>query len=84
MDRRLIEVSGEDALSFLQGLATNDLRPLETADGIVHAALLSPQGKYLADFFVVNTGAGLLLDLPASQAEATLKRLAKEAGLVKA
>lgn len=76
MDRRLIEVSGEDALSFLQGLATNDLRPLETADGIVHAALLSPQGKYLADFFVIRRDGRLLLDMPEALAEATLKRLA--------
>lgn len=75
MGRRLIEVTGEDALSFLQGLVTNDLRPLEAADGIVHAALLSPQGKYLADFFVIRRNGHLLLDLPDILADATLKRL---------
>lgn len=44
-DRRLWEISGKDGLHFLQGLVSNDVRPLETADGIVWAALLSPQGS---------------------------------------
>ena len=73
--RRLIQIGGSDALPFLQGLVTNDVLRLKDP-GIVYAALLSPQGKYLADFFVVNTGAALLLDLPGALADATLKRLA--------
>lgn len=72
--RRLALVGGPDALPFLQGLVTNDVLRLK-APGIVYAALLSPQGKYLADFFVVNTGDALLLDLPGALADATLKRL---------
>jgi folate-binding Fe-S cluster repair protein YgfZ len=56
-DRRLIDVSGADALPFLQGLVSNDVRPLGKGPGLVWAALLSPQGKYLADFFIVQTGA---------------------------
>ncbi|WP_149142366.1 YgfZ/GcvT domain-containing protein [Gemmobacter caeruleus] len=73
--RRLIAVTGQDALPFLQGLVSNDVLRL-TAPGIVYAALLTPQGKYLADFFVVQTGAGLLLDLPEALADNTLRRLA--------
>ncbi|MDR0807853.1 MAG: folate-binding protein [Gemmobacter sp.] len=73
--RRLVTLTGADRLDFLQGLVTNDVLRL-TARGIVYAALLTPQGKYLADFFVVNTGAELLLDLPESLADATLRRLA--------
>lgn len=73
--RRLVAVTGKDALSFLQGLVSNDVRPLAEGAGIVWAAFLSPQGKYLADFFVVNTGDGLLLDLPEALADATLRRL---------
>ncbi len=72
--RRLVTLTGADRLDFLQGLVTNDVLRL-AAPGIVHTALLTPQGKYLADFFVVNTGAELLLDLPESLAEATLRRL---------
>lgn len=72
--RRLVNLTGADALDFLQGLVTNDVLRLK-APGIVYTALLTPQGKYLADFFVANTGAALLLDLPETLAEATLRRL---------
>jgi len=72
--RRLIALTGADALPFLQGLVTNDVLRLR-APGIVYAALLTPQGKYLADFFVVNTGAALLLDLPEALADGVLRRL---------
>lgn len=74
-DRRIVTLTGADALTFLQSLTTNDLRPLADGPGIVWTALLTPQGKYLADFFVVNTGDALLLDLPATIAAATLHRL---------
>ena len=75
-DRRVIEVTGADALPFLQGLLSNDVLPLAKGAGMVWAALLTPQGKYLADFLVVNTGAALLLDLPEGLADAVLRRLA--------
>lgn len=75
-DRSLWHLAGKDALGFLQGLVTNDLRPLETAPGIVWCALLSPQGKYLADFFVVRRPDGLLLiDIADVLSSATLQRL---------
>lgn len=75
-DRRLVTVEGADALTFLQGLVSNDVLPLGKGPGIVWAALLTPQGKYLADFFVVQPVAGpLLLDLPEAVADATLRRL---------
>ena len=54
---------------------SNDVLPLAKAPGIVWAALLTPQGKYLADFFVVNTGDQLLLDINESLAAATVQRL---------
>ena len=75
-DRRLTELTGKDALGFLQGLVSNDVQRIAKGLGIVWTALLTPQGKYLADFFVVNTGAALLLDMPEAQADATLRRLA--------
>jgi len=52
-DRRLMTLTGADALPFLQGLVSNDVLPLARGPGMVWAALLTPQGKYLADFFVV-------------------------------
>jgi folate-binding protein YgfZ len=74
-DRRVVTVEGADALPFLQGLVSNDVLPLGKGPGIVWAALLTPQGKYLADFFIVRQDDALLLDLPEAVAEATLRRL---------
>ena len=75
MDRRIVRVTGKDALAFLQGLVSNDMLPLARGPGLIWTALLTPQGKYLADFFVANTGADLLLDLPEAMADSTLQRL---------
>jgi folate-binding protein YgfZ len=74
-DRRLTALTGKDTLTFLQGLVTNDVRGLEKSPGLVWTGFLSPQGKYLADFFVVNTGDALLLDMPEALAEDCLRRL---------
>jgi tRNA-modifying protein YgfZ len=74
-DRAVIGLTGADALEFLQGLVTNDLRPLGKGEGAVWAAMLTPQGKYLADFLVVNTDGRLLIDVKDSFAPSLLKRL---------
>lgn len=59
--RGAIEVAGDDRVSFLQGLVSNDVE--QAAPGrAVWAALLTPQGKYLADFFILADGDRLLLD----------------------
>jgi folate-binding protein YgfZ len=71
---RVIQIDGADRETFLQGLVSNDLRRLD--QGPVYAALLSPQGKYLADFFLLRHGDSLLLDIAPALAEATLRRLA--------
>lgn len=73
--RAIFDLTGADRLTFLQGMVSNDMRPLGKGDGIAWAALLTPQGKYLADFFVVALGDRLLLDIDAGIAEATVKRL---------
>ena len=74
-DRTVLSLSGADNLTFLQGMVSNDVAPLANAPGIVWAALLTPQGKYLADFFVVKTPAALLIDIKSTIADATLRRL---------
>ncbi len=74
-NRRVMALTGADALSFLQGLVTNDVLPLGRGPGVVWTALLSPQGKYLADFLVAQTSHGLILDLPEMLADATIRRL---------
>ena len=74
-DRRAYSVSGADRLTFLQGMVSNDVLGLGRGDGMVWAALLTPQGKYLADFLLVAQGDRLLLDIKDSIAEATIRRL---------
>jgi folate-binding protein YgfZ len=75
-DRTVWRLSGKDAIGFLQGLVSNDLRPLQVDPGIVWVALLTPQGKYLADFFVVRLQDGqLLIDIATPLASDTLRRL---------
>ena len=73
-DRSIIAVAGEDRLSFLQGLVSNDVRQV-TAGRAIYAALLTPQGKYLFDFFIVGAGDALWLDCEAARAEALARRL---------
>lgn len=70
----LLAVRGKDALEFLQGQLTNDLRNL----GESHCQLngyCSPKGRLLASFRVLPDGDGFLLSLPRSQIEAVRKRL---------
>ncbi len=75
MKRSIIRVSGQEPAKFLQGLVSNDLRKL-ASDGIVYAALLTPQGKYLADFFLVAQQDGaILIDVAEPLAQDLLKRL---------
>ena len=71
--RSIYEITGKDREHFLQGLVSNDVKRL--AEGPVYAALLTPQGKYLADFLLVPHGDAVLLDIDAGIAEATVKRL---------
>lgn len=73
MARTVFRISGADRDTFLQGLVTNDVSRL--SDGIVYAALLTPQGKYLADFFLAPSDDSILLDIDASLAAATAQRL---------
>ena len=72
-DRTILRLSGSDVEPFLQGLVTNDLDKL--TDGLLYAALLTPQGKYIADFFLRRDGDTILLDADAGQAPALQQRL---------
>jgi len=72
-NRRILRLSGSDADSFLQGLVTNDIDGLE--NGLVYAALLTPQGKYLADFFLKRADDAILLDVAEGIADGLAKRL---------
>lgn len=60
-DRALINVAGVDAHVFLQNLITNDMDLLKTQP-IIYTHLLTPQGKFLFDFFISRDGDGYLIE----------------------
>ncbi|MGR3614621.1 MAG: CAF17-like 4Fe-4S cluster assembly/insertion protein YgfZ [Paracoccaceae bacterium] len=72
--RRILRLSGTDTKTFLQGLVTNDVERLD--EGLVYAAMLTPQGKYIADFFLCGAEDGsVLLDVAEELADGLAKRL---------
>ena len=70
LDRTVFRLSGEGVTAWLDGLTTNSLN-----GPINFAALLTPQGKIIADFFVTHDGKDLLLDTPVKFADSLFKRL---------
>jgi len=72
-ERTVFRLTGADREDFLQNIVTNDVARLN--DGIVWSALLTPQGKYLADFFLVPAEGAILLDVAKEIAPALHQRL---------
>jgi tRNA-modifying protein YgfZ len=77
-DRGVVKVAGDDARNFLHGLISTDM--LKLVPGAARfGALLSPQGKIFADFFVVEApaqdGGGFFLDVPRSLAKPLTDKL---------
>jgi folate-binding protein YgfZ len=75
-DRGVVKVTGADAAKFLNGLVTADIAGVAPARPRF-AALLTPQGKIIADFIVTRVGADgdFLLDCPRALAAALAERL---------
>lgn len=72
--RGVLRIAGEDRVSFLQGLVTNDVTRAAAGEA-VYAALLTAQGRFLHDFFIVTDGDALLLDCEAERRADLLRRL---------
>ena len=72
--RGVLGVGGPDARIFLQGLISNDVTKA-TADRVIYASLLTPQGRYLHDFFVVELGDGLALETESGRIGELARRL---------
>ena len=73
-DRTVLALSGAETRSFLQGLVTSDIDKL-APDRATYAGLLTPQGKILFDFFLVQHGEAIWLDCAADMAADLKKRL---------
>jgi folate-binding protein YgfZ len=75
LDRSLIRVSGPDAASFLNNLVTQDVAQLGEA-AMRYAALLSPQGKVVADMLLwAESAERIVLDADPSRGGDLLRRL---------
>src|SRR6195952_3843089 len=75
-DRGVITIAGDDRIAFLQGLVSNDIAAVQPGHA-VWAALLTPQGKWLADFFVFAHGETLKLDCERGQMAMLIQRLSR-------
>ncbi len=73
-NRSVIEIGGEEARDFLQGILTNDIDGTNQGAAI-YAGLLTPQGKLLFDFMIVKHDGPYLVDVEKSQVDDLLKRL---------
>jgi folate-binding protein YgfZ len=73
-DRGVLRIAGEDAERLLQGVISNDMELLQRAPAM-HAALLSPQGKILFEFFVAKAGDAFLLETQLETAAELARRL---------
>jgi len=72
--RGVIAITGADRVGFLNGLVSNEVGNAAPGQA-VWAAILTPQGKYLSDFFIFAAAAALLLDVPAADIAGLLPKL---------
>lgn len=72
--RALLRLAGPDTRSLLQGIVTNDVEEL-TPERNLHTALLSPQGKFLFEFFLWEDGGDVLVEARAERLDELMRRL---------
>lgn len=73
-DRGVIRLGGEDRAAFLQGLVSNDVLKV-TPEVSGYGAFLTAQGKFLHDFFLIETGDTLLIETAADRLEEFFRKL---------
>ena len=73
-DRGILSISGEDSNTFLQGLVSNDVEKV-TDEQAAYGALLTPQGKFLYDFFMARRYAAILVDSESARLDGLISKL---------
>jgi len=73
-NRGLIKIEGPDARDYLQGLVSQDMTRV-TPSQAVYSAFLSPQGKFLYDFFCFELDGALIFDCESHRCSDFFKRL---------
>ncbi len=61
-DSSFLLIHGEDCVDYLQGLITNDINKCKNNEPI-YSCLLTPQGKFLCDFFIINYNEKFLIEI---------------------
>ncbi len=73
-NRGQVKISGSDRKSFIQALTSNDINLLNR-QGCVYSCLLTPQGKFLHDFFITEENEILYLDCEGGERARDLAKL---------
>ena len=72
--RTLIKISGKERFTFLQGIISNDIYNLEKHPAI-YSSILTPQGRFIADFFITNHLDSFLMEIETKDKELILQKL---------
>lgn len=72
--RTCLKISGADAEAFLQGIISNDITKADNGNAI-YATLLTPQGKFLFDFFIVRLGDDYIFDCEVEKIDGLVEKL---------
>ena len=73
-DRAILYVNGEDAKEFLQNLISNNINKVTDANSCF-TSLLSPQGKFLYEFFIIKHKSGYIIDCEKPQVDGLFNQL---------
>ena len=73
-NKSIIKIFGRDKFSFIQGIISNDVEILKKKSSI-YSSILSPQGKFIVDFFLSIYKEFILLELNEDQRDNLLKKL---------
>ncbi len=74
LQSKFLEISGQDSVPFIQNLITNDINKCKTND-FLYSCLLTPQGKFFADFFIFKNKEKFVFELHDIFYENFLKKL---------
>ena len=72
----IIKISGKNIDNFFQNLITNDINLL-TSKNSIYTAFLTPQGKYLYDFFIIRDEKSLLIECNQNKTNSLINEIKK-------
>ena len=72
--RGVVAIAGEERSKFLQGLTTNEIKDVRP-DQCSYSSMLTPQGRFLWDFTILEVAATLILDIEPQNGAALVKSL---------